>query len=155
MTGREDFETFFRRDFPRLVLFLVKKGATQSDAEDAAQDAMLRAALAWADIASPAAWVRITAQRSWWKRLRPEVPMHDTDIPLPAGEDPTAIEEEKWRTVQLLRSLPPAQRAVVALYYDGFSTREISAVVGTSEATVRSSLRHGRARLREMLGSGP
>ena len=150
MTGREGFEAFFRQDFPRLALFLIKNGASGADAQDAAQEAMTKALAAWARIDNPRAWVRTTALRTWWKHTSWDAALNE-DTPLPVHEDPTATKEEKWEVVHLLRRLPPAQRVVAALYYDGFSTREISSMAGKTEATVRSLLRHARQRLEEMI----
>jgi RNA polymerase sigma-70 factor (ECF subfamily) len=152
VTGREDFAAFFRQDFPRLVLFLIKNGASEADAEDAAQEAMTKASTAWARIDNPRAWVRTVALRIWWKQAGWDAVL-DEDAPLLTREDPTATEEEKWKVVQLLRRLPPAQRAVAALYYDGFSTKEISGILSKTEGTIRSLLRYGRRRLKEMIGS--
>lgn len=54
-----------------------------------------------------------------------------------------------WEAV---KELPEKSRAVIHLfYYEGYSTAEIARLLGRNEATVRSDLRRGRARLRETL----
>jgi DNA-directed RNA polymerase specialized sigma24 family protein len=47
----------------------------------------------------------------------------------------------------LLRSLPAAQREVMAWTYDGYRPTEIAALLGKPPATVRSLLRDARAAL--------
>lgn len=58
-----EFDTFYRETAPSLVMFLMKLGAGRQEAEDAAQEAMLRAYRAWLTIEYPHAWVRVVAWR--------------------------------------------------------------------------------------------
>ncbi len=54
-----------------------------------------------------------------------------------------------WEAV---KSLPETAGAVLHLYYyEGCKTAEIAQILGRSESTVRSDLKRGRERLREML----
>ena len=54
-----------------------------------------------------------------------------------------------WEAV---KSLPADLRETIHLYYyEGFSTKEIAAILGKNEATVRTHLRRGRGRLKEIL----
>lgn len=54
-----------------------------------------------------------------------------------------------WEAV---KSLPDAQRAAIHLFYhEGYATAEIGKLLGRREATVRSDLRRGRAKLKEVL----
>ena len=54
-----------------------------------------------------------------------------------------------WDAVQ---SLPVAFREVIHLfYYEGYSTAEISRMLDRKESTVRSDLRRGRLKLKEIL----
>ncbi len=51
--------------------------------------------------------------------------------------------------------LPPGMRAVVHLYYhEGMPTGEIARILGKNESSVRSALRKGRIKLREILKEG-
>lgn len=153
MTPSDGFAAFYIQEFRRLVLFLIKNGAREADAEEAAQEAMCKALQNWATIDNPRAWTWTVALRIWWKRPGEQLVL-DEGMPLPVIEnDHVTIEEEKWKVVQLLRSLPPAQRMAAALYYDGFSTQEISDMLGKPAATVRSTLRHARRQLKEAIAS--
>ena len=65
------------------------------------------------------------------------------------------IEEQRedlsfiWDAVQ---ALPVQYREVIHLFYrEGYSTREISQILGRKEATIRSDLSRGRGKLKELL----
>lgn len=54
-----------------------------------------------------------------------------------------------WEAV---RSLPVPQREAIHLFYqEGYSTAEVAQVLGQNESTVRSHLRRGREKLRQIL----
>lgn len=54
-----------------------------------------------------------------------------------------------WQTV---KALPVSYRDAIHLYYyEGYSTNEIAAILGRNESSIRSDLRRGRARLKELL----
>lgn len=53
---------------------------------------------------------------------------------------------------QAVKSLPASYREAIHLYYyEGYSSNEIAAILDRNESSVRSDLRRGRARLRELL----
>ena len=54
-----------------------------------------------------------------------------------------------WDAVQ---ALPVQYREVIHLFYrEGYSTREISQILGRKEATIRSDLSRGHGKLKELL----
>lgn len=54
-----------------------------------------------------------------------------------------------WEAV---KNLPEAERAVIHLFYqEGYATAQIAGILNEKEATVRSHLRRGRAKLKEIL----
>ena len=67
------------------------------------------------------------------------------------------IEVERARRLyQALDQLPQAKRAVLILHdLEGLPASEVAAVVGANEATIRSRLRDGRAKLAELLARDP
>jgi RNA polymerase sigma-70 factor (ECF subfamily) len=71
-------------------------------------------------------------------------PEHDLDPAL------TAPEQQEWVT-RLLKSLPPAEREVLAFVVDGFTPQEIALLLGKTNAAVRQNLYAGRTRLRKNL----
>ena len=52
-----------------------------------------------------------------------------------------------------LDELPPEMRAATVLYYfEGFSVKEVAAMVGVHESTIKSRLLYARRKLRDKLG---
>lgn len=65
-----------------------------------------------------------------------------------------AIARETAERIELaVRALPPQQRLVVVMrVWEGMSYAEIAEMIGRTEATVRSTMHHGLASLREAIG---
>jgi RNA polymerase sigma factor (sigma-70 family) len=158
--AHEGFGLFFRQEYPRVVLYLRKNGASEAEAEDAAQEAMIQTYKAWEKIQFPRAWVRKAAFTSYLRLV--EKARKENAVPEPgefmtgrAGSTDGKYEEsqEEWRVIAIMRQLPSEQRKVAALFYDGLPPEEIAEVIGKSAATVRSLLRHARTRLKEVIQS--
>ena len=138
------YETVYQ-DLYRVAYYYLGNGA---DAEDAVQDAFVRyLERAPADLECPGAWlmrVLVNGCRSRlrlaWRRVGP---LPD-DLPAPGPEERPELEE--------LWSLPPADRAVLHLYYyEGYSTEEIAQMTGQRPGTVRARLSRAREKLRRLL----
>jgi DNA-directed RNA polymerase specialized sigma24 family protein len=69
----------------------------------------------------------------------------------PALESDLDIFAEQRHVLDLLRRLPPKQRMVAALYYDGASCGEIAGLLNMPAATARSHLRYAREGLMKAL----
>lgn len=69
------------------------------------------------------------------------------------SEELAAEENEELSFVwDAVKELPEKFRAVIHLFYhEGYSTAEIAQLLGRNEATVRSDLRRGRTKLKEVL----
>jgi RNA polymerase sigma factor (sigma-70 family) len=81
-------------------------------------------------------------------------PLDENTAQLPVSEPDLAVfSEEQQQVLHRLRRLPPAQRMVAALYYDGLTAEEIAATTGKPATTVRSHLRHARTTLKEVIAS--
>jgi len=81
----------------------------------------------------------------------------DRGVAAPAGsEDPVrnlAIEELGGRIGAAIETLPERQRATVVLrYYEDLSIKEIAAVIGCTEGTVKTHLFRATGKLRNLLG---
>jgi RNA polymerase sigma factor (sigma-70 family) len=67
-------------------------------------------------------------------------------------EEGYEIPEAAIQVLDVLSRLSPRQRAIVILHdHIGYSTKEVAAIVGSTAATVRVHLSHGRRRLRSLL----
>ena len=118
------------------------------EAEDAVQDAfMTYFEKAPQGLKYPGAWLmRVLVNgcksrlRLAWRRVGP---LPDT-LPAPSPEEREELEE--------LYALPPADRAVIHLYYyQGYSTKEIAGMIGQRPGTVRARLTRARGRLKRLL----
>jgi RNA polymerase sigma factor (sigma-70 family) len=156
--NKHDFDQLYRQTYLRIFATLVMILKDRAAAEDATQEAYLRAFRAWTGWKQDApaeAWVhRIALNVAFSQRRREQV--RDVGklvlrLGRPQEPDPTAgFHPELWRE---LRALPPKQAAVIVLrHLHGYSNREIAITLGVPEATVASRLAAAKARLRARLG---
>lgn len=154
----DGFDTFYRTHYAGIVRALRKGGVPWEEAEDAVQEAMRQMLAKWpSGYVRPAAWVRKAAWSAFYSKVgrdrrRRELEtvnaLRDTRGTAPQAE---ADPDEKTRVLLRLASLPPRQREVLALYYDGFSIGEITDQLGCKPDTARSNLRHAKEALRKAL----
>ena len=148
---------FLHTSYPRLVAAVALVSGSRPAAEDAVQEALLRA---WersehgASIESLDAWVTTVAfnlARSGMRRLMAEGRARSRMRTMAAMTDP--LEGERVDIERALAALPRRQReAVVARYYLGMDTREVAKVLKMSEGTVKSTLSRARRTLGATLG---
>lgn len=124
----------------------------RSDAEDILQDALVQFLKTAPVLASPAhekAWLLRVAANLSKNRLRDEKRRETDEL----NEELIAREREDLSFVwDAVKSLPVNQREAVHLfYYEGWPTAMIAEQLGRKEATVRSDLRRGREKLKELL----
>ena len=148
-----EFATCYHAEFPALIAFLIKCGASYHDTADAAQEAFLELFNQWADVRNPRQWLRTVAFRIFLRQPAEETsPLEaapDASSPLTASTRLDFREEERIVLYALSR-LPQAQRAVLALHYDHFKTSEIAEILGMRQAAVRKNLERARAALKKL-----
>lgn len=124
----------------------------QSDAEEVLQDTFLQYLRTAPELEGPEhekAWLlhvaaNLSKNRLAYNRVRSADALSET---LAAEERPDL--SFVWEAV---KALPVKYREVLHLYhYEGYSTAEIARLLGRKEATVRSDLHRGRARLKDVL----
>jgi RNA polymerase sigma-70 factor, ECF subfamily len=133
---------------------------THEDAEDAVQEAFLRAYEAL-DRFDPgqtfSAWLnRIVANAALDLARRKKVRNAETlSESFPATfRDPAEGAELRERLEAALTQLQPRARAVIVLHdVEGFTHAEIGEMLGIPGGTARSDLHHARQRLRGLLGN--
>jgi RNA polymerase sigma-70 factor (ECF subfamily) len=125
-----------------------------ADAEDAAQEAMVRA---WrkheACTGAPEPWVRAIAWREALRILarRREAPLEAAPEP-PDRHDEDLVLERLAVRAELTR-LPEADRRLLhATYWEDLTGADLSRRVGRPEATIRVRLHRSRRKLRRSLG---
>lgn len=124
-----------------------------ADAQDICQSVflkLLQAPRSFTDSAHERAWIIRTAinlckdhLKSHWRR---------TTVALEAAETVPASQAEEGSLLAAVELLPPKYRAVIYLYYyEGYSAKEIAALLGEKPATVFTRLDRGRQKLRTYL----
>ncbi len=124
----------------------------RQEAEDAVQDAFLKyLEKAPADLQNPSAWLMRVVVNGAKSRLRLK---WRQVVELPE-ELSVQCDEEERQELEELWQLPPADRAILHLFYfEGYSTEEITAILKVPSGTVRSRLSRARGKLKKLLENG-
>ena len=155
---KEDFDGLYQATYQRVFAALVVILRNRTAAEDATQEAFLRAFRGWKHWKQEApaeAWIyRIALNVAFSHRRRErlyEVGELIKRLGRPRLADPTSVVEPDL--VREMRALPPKQAAALVLrHLHGFTNREIAAAIGVPERTVASRLAAAKSRLRVRLG---
>lgn len=156
---------------PRIVSLAAFFTGSVADAEDLAQDILLRLVQALPRLASPDTfdvWVyRLSRNRSvdHFRRRRFEAPWPATDLepasvlwssPAPRPDAALETSDGVRRLRRALRALPPTWRRAVALRdLEELSYEEVADRLGLPLGTVKSQISRGRSRLAAVLaGAG-
>jgi RNA polymerase sigma factor (sigma-70 family) len=154
---------FCRDEWPRLVGSMSLYLGRRDLAEDIAQETLVRVCGRWSEVkdaVSPSAWAHRVAfnlaksharRETTWLRLRSRA------VPRPLER----IERDDAEAIAVraaVAALPPAQRqAVILRYFADLPIREVAAVMGCPENTVKTHARRALESLREsrLLGDEP
>jgi RNA polymerase sigma-70 factor (ECF subfamily) len=165
------FEKLVQRHQTRLVGYLRGLTNTESDAEDLAQEAFLRAYRSlkgFRGTSSFRTWlyqIATNAFRNWLEKRRNQAPVNAGSIDAPppgmdepvepmGEENPEAQHLQRDAIDRALAQLPADQREAVLLRdAEGFEYREIAEQLGVPLGTVESRIFRGRSRLKEILRS--
>jgi len=125
-------------------------GARPQEAEDVAQDALLKLLTHRGPIANPVAWLFVVIRRQ--VRLRR------------IGEQPlatTAAQYDPWRAIEFRidaskcsTEMSTRARKVLSLAIAGYSGREVAVTLGCSVRAAEKSLHKARGQLRRHMGAG-
>ena len=156
MATDEDFRGFFAQHYERLCRLGFLLTADPAQAEDLAQDALVRTWRRWRLVGKPdnpetyARKVLVNRHRSLLRRALVEARYRYRDHPTEGSGD-----EHREDAIMLwaaTRRLPLRQQAVLVLrYYEDLSEAEIARVLGIPAGTVKTLARRGLARLRRSL----
>lgn len=137
--------------YSRMLLYLAyTRLHSTADAEDAVQEAFLRLITKkpnFRDEGHEKAWL-IRTTLNYASDLRKSAERKNQ--PLEVCED--TAQEETPQFLSAVQDLPEKYSAVIHLYYyEGYSIREISKILGLPVPTVGTRLSRGRERLRQLL----
>jgi RNA polymerase sigma-70 factor (sigma-E family) len=145
------FERLCEEEWPIVMRTAYLITGDRSEAEDLAQEALVRAYEHWSTVAAldkPQAWLQrvvVNLSLSWRRRLdvrRRAVPeRHAPMEQMPVDHD----------LVEAVRALPPAMRAAIVLrYFADQSIEEVASALGRRPGTIRALTAQGVARLRDL-----
>ena len=156
------FEALLSAHAGRLFSIALRFMGDRSDAEEAAQDALVRAYRALSGYDEER--IRAIRLRPWLATIVVNVCRNRTRVQRvrtvelafePSAEpavDPLARSHEKETWALLLATLPPAQRAAVVLrHVDGLSYTQMAEALGRPEGTLKAQVHRGLAALRDAL----
>jgi RNA polymerase sigma-70 factor (ECF subfamily) len=158
VASEDDYRRLFEAAYPRLVRTVWFVVHDQAAAEDVAQDAFVELYRHWSRVRTydrPEAWVRRVAVRKAQREAtraarRPGLERSAALVDVSVDAVDAALPDPALRAA--LTALTPRQRAVVVLYYlEDLPMREVSDLVGCSEATGFVHLHAARKRLAELL----
>lgn len=156
MADEASFAEFYKVNYRGVVAQLYAYTGDLTEAQEAAQEAFVRAWSRWDRIAEydePRGWVCRVAYRvaiSRWRRARTAADVWRRHGPPPPEPVPDGANAD---LVAALRRLPEAQRRSLVLHYlGGFSVVEIAALDGVAPGTIKSRLSRGREALAGLLG---
>ena len=144
-----DYDQFYREQRAPLVRLAHLLTGSPSHAEELAQEALLATHQKWAALENPAGYARrslVNLSRSHHRRSALQR-RHDSSAPSDVQLPPEI--DETW---QVIRRLPPDQRAVIVLrFYADMKVDEIAEALGKPAGTVKSLLHRTLATLKETL----
>lgn len=156
-TSITEFREFYDRQVKRVYRLAMVLMGNISDAEDVTQTVFLKA---WEkkpdfrDADHEIAWILTTTRnqckdihKSFYRRKRTDL----ENAPEPQVTLETQMDSEIWEALQ---SLTEKYRMVLYLYYyEGYSVRELSVILGRRESTLQTQLATGRKQIKSLLES--
>ena len=155
--GKADWaaaEELFSSSYPRLAGWLRRMVDDDETAHEIASEAFTRLLARWSTLDNPQSYLYMIATnlvRDHWRKTGRERKAIRT---MTAG----AAAEDVYHPAQdvdvraLIETLPVRLRSAFLLhYYAGFGVREVAAMLGRPEGTVKADLYHARARLKAAL----
>jgi len=146
----------YEREYPRLLRALVALGRDPAAAEDAAQEAFVKAHRTGLDrIEKPAAWLLVVGSREVFRRARRSRRELELWASLPERHDEIDTVADRADLLAALGELSERQRTVVvARYFYGLSYDEIGSHFDIKSGTVGATLHQAIERLRQIQLAG-
>ena len=154
-TETPTFDEYTAAAWPSLYRHAYLLSGNHADAEDLAQQTLIKAHAAWSRVSAagaPQSYVRRILLNTFLSHRRPR----SRRLEVLAGDDgpeavspPVAGPEDRMTLWPHVRTLPPRQRAVIVLrYYEQLSEAEIAETLGCSRGNVKSTAHRALQNLR-------
>jgi RNA polymerase sigma factor (sigma-70 family) len=152
----DPWRDLYEREYPRLLRALVALGRDPAAAEDAAQEAFVKANRMGLDrIEKPGAWLLVVGSREVFRRARRSRRERELWASLPERHDVIDTAADRADLLAALGELSERQRTVVvARYFYGLSYDEIAAHFDIKSGTVGATLHQAIERLRQIQLAG-
>ncbi|MEV6319219.1 SigE family RNA polymerase sigma factor [Streptomyces sp. NPDC051776] len=151
MSNEATFDAFYAATAKRLVASVYAMTGDLAEAEDAVQEAYVRAWQRWDRLTregDPLPWVRTVASRlaiSTWRRTRNRLRAQLRHGPAPHVPE---LSEDRVALVNALRELGPDQRRAVVLHHLlDLPVEQVARETGVSNGAVRTRLSRARKQL--------
>jgi RNA polymerase sigma-70 factor, ECF subfamily len=152
-TGRDAAAELFTACYPRLAGWVRRLVDTDEDAHDIAAEAFTRLLGRWSKVDNPHGYLYMIAAHlvsDHWRKTGREQRAINKLAGAAAGASYHQAQEADVRA--LIEALPPRLHTAFLLHhYAGFEVRQIAAMTGRPEGTIKSDLHHARLRLKASL----
>ncbi|HEY4465731.1 MAG TPA: sigma-70 family RNA polymerase sigma factor [Streptosporangiaceae bacterium] len=156
--GKADWtaaEELFSSAYPRLAGWVRRLVDDDETAHEIASEAFTRLLSRWSTLDNPQSYLYMIATnliRDHWRRTERERRAIRT-VTATATRDPVSNPAQDVDVRDLIQDLPQRMRNAFLLhYYAGFGVREVAALLGRPEGTIKADLFQARARLKATLG---
>lgn len=152
------FRQLYRRHTPRLFAFATRLAGTDGEPEELVHETWLRVTrilpgFRWDS--GLGTWMRGILLNCHREACRKQARLRlvDTDVEALPATHPAPVLEDRLDLERALARLPEGYRRIVVLHdVEGYTHREIGALLDIDPGTSKSQLSRGRARLRTLLG---
>jgi RNA polymerase sigma-70 factor (ECF subfamily) len=154
-SDQQAVEELFNAAYPRLAGWVRRLVDNDETAHEIASEAFTRLLSRWGNLENPQSYLYMIATnlvRDHWRRTGRE--RSALRVMTAAGPaDPVYHPAQDVDVRALIQSLPERLRSPFLLhYYAGFGLKDVAAMLGRPEGTIKADLFHARARLKAALG---
>jgi RNA polymerase sigma-70 factor (ECF subfamily) len=155
VADREAAEELFNACYPRLAGWVRRLVDDDETAHEIASEAFTRLLARWTALESPQSYLYMIATnlvRDHWRKAGRER-RAISSLTAAAPADPVYQPVQDVDVRALIEALPAKLRSAFLLhYYAGFGVREVAAMLGRPEGTIKADLYHARSRLKAAIG---
>jgi RNA polymerase sigma-70 factor (ECF subfamily) len=156
--GKADWaaaEELFSSSYPRLAGWVRRLVDDDDTAHEIASEAFTRLLARWSSLDNPQSYLYMIATnlvRDHWRKTERERKAMRT-VTASAAADPVTHPAQDVDVRDLIQDLPARMRNAFLLhYYAGFGVREVAALLGRPEGTIKADLFQARNRLKASMG---